>query len=352
MIASYRQKPFASIIIVTYNSEDYICDCINSVFKQNFPLEIIVVDNCSNDNTIAVVQSNFPQVKVVKNLKNSGYGAGNNLGIKSAIGEYVVILNPDTIVNENWLSELIKPIRCREKLITTSKILLFDGNTINTCGNIIHFTGLAFTRGSGSDSNTYNNFELVNEISGCSFAIKTEDFYKIGGFDERLFLYHDDVDISCKAHLMGYDILYVPTSVVRHDYKLKISPQKIYFLEKGRYFILKKYFPGKYLILMLPSLIISEILIFGYIINIGGKSFPYKIRAIIDFFLMDIERVSGNIDNLTNNLSTTIPQNQLFETKSEKFFLVLANKFYMANYELIKERPKNPRNIMKWSKDD
>ena len=100
----------ASVIIVTYNHEDYIKDCLSSVLI-NDPFEVIVVDNCSIDKTVEIIKEKFPEVKLIKNQKNLGYSGGNNLGVKHAKGKYVVILNPDTRVDENWLEELLKPLR-------------------------------------------------------------------------------------------------------------------------------------------------------------------------------------------------------------------------------------------------
>ena len=228
-------KIIASIIIVTYDNENDITNCINSILSQSFDTyEIIIVDNSQNDRTINVVKKNFPFVKVIKNKENLGYGAGNNIGVESAKGEYIVILNPDTVVAQNWIMELLNPIIKNDRIITTSKILTKDGSTINTCGNIIHLSGLGFTRGYAMKPDAYPNKEFVGEFSGCSFAIKKSIYQEIGGFDKNIFLYHDDVDFSIRAQLKGINILYVPNSIVFHDYELTVSPQKIYFLEKGR----------------------------------------------------------------------------------------------------------------------
>ena len=92
----------ASVIIVTYNHREYMEDCLSSVLA-NDPLEVIVVDNNSADGTAEFIEKSFPQVKLIKSSKNLGYGGGNNLGVKHAKGEYVVILNPDTRVEKYFL---------------------------------------------------------------------------------------------------------------------------------------------------------------------------------------------------------------------------------------------------------
>ncbi len=101
----------ASVIIVTYNHREYMEDCLSSVLE-NDPLEVIVVDNNSEDGTAEFIEENFPEVKLIRSFRNLGYGGGNNLGVRYAKGKYVVILNPDTRVEKNWLEELIE----RDKL--------------------------------------------------------------------------------------------------------------------------------------------------------------------------------------------------------------------------------------------
>jgi len=91
---SQKKTRLASIIIVTYNHREYLDACLESVLKQDYPHEIILVDNCSQDGTVSFVRERFPEVTVVESPDNRGYGAGNNLGVQYARGEYIVILNP------------------------------------------------------------------------------------------------------------------------------------------------------------------------------------------------------------------------------------------------------------------
>ena len=148
-----RVKPAArnrvSIVIVTYNSARYIATCIASIVAQQYPggvPEIIVVDNDSRDDTVRIVRERYPRVTLVTSDTNAGWGSANNRGIESAHGDYVVVLNPDTCVEEGWLEPLITPLTYNPQLLTTPKILVYDGSVIGNCGNSLHFTGLAFTR--------------------------------------------------------------------------------------------------------------------------------------------------------------------------------------------------------------
>lgn len=329
-------KIVATIVIVTYRSENEIEDCINSLLSQSFKAyEIIVVDNSPDDNTVSVIKKHFPFIYLIVNRNNLGYGAGNNIGVTFAHGEYIVILNPDTVVDQNWLEELLNPIVANERLITTSKILTKDGSMINTCGNVIHFSGLAFTRGYGMKPDTYPNTEVVGEFSGCSFAIKKTLYSELGGFDSNIFLYHDDVDFSIRARLRGINILYVPTSVVFHDYTLNVSPQKLYYLEKGRYMLLRKYLTKSQIMWIIPSLLITEVLTFCYAAKFGKAGIIYKIKAFRDGMMQYIQKIDGDKKDLLNVVTPKIPEDQLTSNSIEYYAKVIANIFYSLNYKAL-----------------
>jgi GT2 family glycosyltransferase len=325
----------ASVIIVTYNHKRYLEQCINSVLKQDYPYEVIIIDNCSQDGSAQQVRENYPGVKLIESEENRGYGAGTNTGISHAIGEYIAILNPDTIVETGWLRNLVKPLD-NGKVITSAKILSYDGSAINTCGHINHFTGLTFTRGLGAEPSAYQNLEEVSGFSGCCFAMRRRDYLELGGFDENFFLYNDDSDLSWRAHLKGFTILFVPTSIVRHDYSLRVSPEKIYHLEKGRYMILRKYLSWKDFLILSPSLLIVELLTFGFALKLGGGAFFYKFRAIKDCLTTKTYTVRGDKKNLFGHLSTTIPVDQLTYNKSEKMFKLFANIVFDWNFGILR----------------
>jgi GT2 family glycosyltransferase len=326
-----------SIIIVTYNSIQDIDNCLGSILKQTIqPFEIIVVDNKSTDKIVHHIQDKYPFVRLIINKTNQGYGGGNNLGVKNAKGEFIVILNPDTIVSETWLEELVRPLLTSEKIITTSKILTYDGKRINTCGNIIHFTGLGFTRGYGMIPSSFGDLEYVNEASGCSFAIRKEDYLYIGGFDEKIFMYMEDVDFSIRAYLKNFKILYVPKSIVKHDYILTITPKKLYFLEKGRYMVLKKYFTAKIIFLISPSLLVAEMLSFGYSIKLGKGGLIYKFKAIKEGYQVDVIKMKGDSKKLFQATSICIPAENISKNKFELLINQIANKIFKLNYSIIK----------------
>jgi len=325
-----------SIVIVTYNSADYVEACINSICARRgrtaYGLEIVVVDNHSSDDTVRILKERFPSVELLENDENYGWGRANNQGVARATGDFVVILNPDTLAEEGWLDALIQPLVGCRRLLTTPKILIYDGSTIGNCGNIVHFTGLAFTRGYGAEKDACAVSEPVSYVSGCCFAVRRDEFLQLGGFDEALFLYHDDLDFTCKAYLAGYESLYVPTSIIRHDYRLDVGPEKFFLLEKGRYVFLRKYLSTGDVLRFVPSLVVSEVLSFGFAAKLGVRGLLCKLRAAREGFFDDVPRLRGDKENLFKHFSRTIPDDQLTTNRIERAGVRLANRIFVLNY--------------------
>ena len=326
----------ASIIIVLYNSSRYIEPCIESIMRQDYPHEIIAVDNNSRDDSCQILKEKYPHVRLIKNQENAGYGAGNNEGVKYASGKYIVILNPDTIVEERWLRELIEPLKDTDKIITTPKIITYNGELINTCGAINHFSGLTFTRGLGCPVDMPFCKTRVSGFSGCSFAIRRDLYLSLGGFDQRFFMYNDDADLSWRANLNGFKILYIPQSTVKHDYTLKMSPKKLYHLEKGRYTILRKYLSTECLLLLGPSLLITEILTFGFASRHGMAYLYNKMLAMLHGLTDEITPVKGNSHLLIGSLHDRIPDDQLTTYKLDVFIIRSINFIYSFNFSCLK----------------
>ncbi|MGB9980272.1 glycosyltransferase family 2 protein [Methanobacterium sp.] len=318
-----------SVIIVTYNHKKYIEDCINSICSKD-KLELIIVDNNSTDGTADLIEELYPGVKLIRNSENTGFSKGVNLGVKNSNRKYVVILNPDTRFKENSIEELLKPLKEIKNIITVPKALLFDGSAINTCGNINHFTGLAFTRGLGDDISKFNQTECIKGLSGVCFAMERKCYWKIGGFDENYFLYMEDTDISWKIHTNGCKMLYIPNAVIYHDYVLQVPPEKIYHVERGRYIILKKYLTWREYLLLAPSLIMTEIFTWGYSILNGFSGIKYKSKAVKDGLTLDVKKVPSDKYKLLNSLEGQIPR-QFGHNILGWLVTVIGNFIYHAN---------------------
>jgi GT2 family glycosyltransferase len=275
-------KPLASIIIVTFNSSNYILTCLESLRCQEggIPTEIIVYDNHSNDETVELICDNFPGLRLIRGQSNIGFAAANNVAAKSANGEFLVFLNPDTIVTRGWLEPLLDGLQCQTEAGAVTSTLTFAQmpETINARGNTIHLSGITYCRDLGLPLSTQANIE-VNAISGAAFAMRKEVFEQVQGFEEHLFLYFEDTDLSLKLRCAGYRCFLAADSVVRHNYAPNFSPRKIYYLERNRYLSLLSLLPWPAICVSLPSLVLMEIVIWLYCFMQGRSSVKSKLHA-------------------------------------------------------------------------
>lgn len=262
------KAPGVSVIIVNYNGISYLKTCLGSVLAQNLPyFEVIMVDNKSTDNSIDYVKQQFPNVIIVANEKNLGYSGGINSGITHAKGEYLAPLNVDTEVKQGWLDAMIDFMDKNREVgaVTPKSILYRNRNRVSAMGLNIHITGLGFVRGLNQQNSSLPKepFQVAG-VSGCSYIIRREIVERMGRLNETNFMYYDDVDLSWMVNLMGYKVYCVPRSVVYHEYELKMSPRKIFWLEYGRSSALLNYLHGPTFIVLLPVLLFTEALITGY----------------------------------------------------------------------------------------
>jgi GT2 family glycosyltransferase len=340
----------ASIVILSYNSREDLEECIPSLMSQTYQdFEIIVVDNASTDGSEEFIRTNYPMIKVVQTGKNLGYPAGNNAGFEVAEGEYIAVVNPDTVADPQWLAELIKPLE-RDHTIaaTTSKILIYyQKDRINTCANTSHLTGLTFCRGLNKSVDEFNNFQAVGAVSGCSFAIRRDVLKYINGFDPDFFLYMEDADLSWRIRFAGGKILYVPESIIYHKFNLSIAPWKEFYLERNRYLILLKNLNTKTLLLLTPALAITEIVTMSHAVLNGPKYIKSKFMAYL-WIIKHIRAISIKRDETLSKkritdkeffglLDWSIPFEQVIENPIMKRTTdIIFNSFYALNMKVIR----------------
>lgn len=283
------KPPFVSVILVSYNSEKDIKECLNSLKEQSYKnFNIFLVDNNSSDNTINIVKQNYPEVGIIENKKNYGFARGNNIGIKQAFKDknvkYIALLNLDTVVDKNWLIELIRVIDKHNDLGSIqSKILFYDKkNLINTSGNKIHFLGLGYCGDyMEKDKNIAEN--TITYSSGGSVLFTRKALEDVGLFDDDLFMYHEDLDLGWRLMLSGYKNFLAPNSIVYHKYRFSGNKDKFYFMERNRFICIIKNYNINTLIKISPMLLLFEIGLLGYSIKMGF--FMQKIRAYRDTIL-------------------------------------------------------------------
>lgn len=265
-----EKRALVSVIVVTYNDRQHLDECLSGLLSQHHEaLEIIVVDNCSSDGTLAYVEQRFRGVVTLACDSNVGYMGGVSWGLKRAKGEYVAVLNPDTRPDSDWLHHLVTALEEHSRAgATTSKILIYgDGNRINAMGLNIHVSGLGFCRGLNQlDRPSYeaDRSAPVAGVSGCAFLIRRSLLQQVIDIVEDDFMYHEDVELSWLIRLLGYEIYYVPNSVVHHKYNVAMDASKFYLLERNRVrWLLYALSPGAFLA-CLPLLALTELLVLGY----------------------------------------------------------------------------------------
>lgn len=212
------------IVILNYNCKLDIIDCLKPLI-QSLPVSrqssIIIVDNASIDGSVQLIKQKFPRLKIIENKKNLGFAAGNNIGIKYALkngAEYVLLLNPDTIVKKGFLKPLLKnPADIVAPVIKfkREKEWIYDfGGKINWClGRSYHL-----------ETKSQKLNLAIDYVSGCAMLIRKQVFEKIGFLDERFFLYFEDADFCLRARKAGFKIAVEPKSIISH--KLREGKRK------------------------------------------------------------------------------------------------------------------------------
>ena len=318
-----NENSLVSIIILNYNAGQLLLDCVKSIQKSTYQnLEIIVVDNISKDNSHTKCKEEFPEIKLIQNKENLGYCEGNNIGIREAKGEFIIILNPDTIVEPKWITELVSAYNQVGEGLYQRKILsLHEDGIIQSTGNMIQIFGFGFARDKGEKViEKDEKIEKIGYASGTCLFTSSKVFDKIGLLDKFLFLYHDDLDLGWRAAQLGINSYYVPKSKIYHveSYSLKWSAKKFYWLERNRkYCILTHYSKNTYR-KMRYSLFLVDLFVWFFYFSKGFLG--AKINAELD-----IRRNRKKIEEKYHELEKIkiIPDEDLIKKFPDEIFVPL-----------------------------
>ena len=272
-------KSVAIILLSSRQEKELVLDCLKSLAKTDYPKELIktiLVDNKSTDDVVSAVKSQYPEVTVIENKENLGFTVGNNIGIRYALDhgyEYIVILNNDTTVDKDWIKEMIAVADSDEKIGSVQPLIYIHGHTdiINTDGNQIHFLGFAYC---GNYKKKINAIDVVSKeityASGAGMMVKNRVFRELGLFEEKLFIYHDDVEFGWRMRMAGYKIFLAPKAKIFHKYVFsKPSNRKWYLMERNRFIVIFENFKIRTLLLLLPASICMEIGLYWFAFTQG-----------------------------------------------------------------------------------
>jgi GT2 family glycosyltransferase len=229
--------PIVSAIITTYNSANSIEACLSSLLQQQYPLEVIVIDNASSDNTRDLLSKFHERAKLIFNEQNVGFAAAQNQGFSEANGDWLLSLNPDVILNPDFVAKLIANTGADPKVGTLcGKLLRWQPGSADERSRVIDSAGIYFTRNlrhfdrgaEQLDRGQYDHSEYVFGATGAAALYRREMIRDVSVegqfFDEDFFAYREDADLAWRAQLMGWRCFYVPTAVAWHV--RRVTPER------------------------------------------------------------------------------------------------------------------------------
>lgn len=294
-----------SIIIVNYNVKEFLQNLIYSIEKASSDLniEIIVVDNASSDGSVELIEEKFPSIKLIANEKNLGFSAANNAGLKIAKGKFLLLLNPDTLVQEDTFKNLIEFFqKSPDAGLVGCKILNPDGTLQLACRRGFPGPWTSFCKVTGlstlfPNSKLFARYNLtyldenqtyeVDAISGSFMMFTREVYEKVGGLDEQFFMYGEDLDICYRVQKAGYKNYYVHSTQIIH-YKGEstkrsgLDETKIFY--NAMHLFVKKHLASSFLV----EIILRIAIFFRELIAFAGKRKLILISVILDFLFFNI----------------------------------------------------------------
>jgi len=218
-----------SFIVVTYNSEQYIADCLHSIENLSYDdREIIVVDNVSRDNTVQIIETTFKNVTLIKSENNIGFAGGCNTGYTHATGEFIALVNPDVILDKDWLVQLLSyatnPLYIQVGIFASKMINVHsDPPVIDSAGDGYSTALKGFKRGEGENISFYDKSEYIFGACAGAALYRRDMIREIGFLDKDFFLLFEDTDYNFRAQLAGWKAAYVPTAIAHHKVRSSIG---------------------------------------------------------------------------------------------------------------------------------
>jgi len=253
-------KPFFSILILFWQSDQYLQRCLQSLETQTFQdFEVILLDNGASQPPDTVIMAGFQDLRITQlhSETNLGFAGGNNLAARSAVGEYLVLLNSDAFPEQDWLEVLHTQALLHPNHFFASRLKMADQpGYLDGEWNEVHCSGLVLRRNYGQPLNkAYKTRRLVLSACAAACAYPKLAFDTVGGFDEDFFAYMEDIDLDFRIQLAGWRCLYLPNAVVHHVGSGSTKTQSgfgIYYGQRNLIWAFFKNMPGWLFWLLLP----------------------------------------------------------------------------------------------------
>jgi GT2 family glycosyltransferase len=230
-------RPLVSIIIVNWNGFEFLDGCLSLIRSNDYRnYEVILVDNGSTDGSVKFVREKFSEIKLIEAKKNLGFAGGNNIGYGAAKGDYILFLNNDTVAENNFLSILVDYLEENPSVgACQPKLVKFDGITMDSAGSYFTSTGILYHYGflKPAASPLYGKPRKIFSAKGAAMLFRRKVLEKVGVFDRDFFNYFEETDLCWRTWLAGYEVVYVPSSVVYHKAggtALKVDQKFVIFI--------------------------------------------------------------------------------------------------------------------------
>ena len=294
-----------SIIIVNYNVKEFLQTLLHSIERasSNITNEVIVVDNASDDGSVELIKNKFQSVNLIENKSNVGFGRANNQALKIARGTFILLINPDAVVSEDTFDKMISFFKENPDAgLAGCKILNADGSLQLACRRSFPGPWTSFTKVTGL-SNLFPNSKLfarynltyldenntyeVDAISGSFMMMRKEVYKKIGGFDERFFMYGEDLDICYRVQQTGYKVYYVHSTQIIHykgesTKRSDLDETKVFY--NAMHLFVKKHFSSFFLVEIILRTAITLRKVFAFL----GKRQLSILTAFSDFVFFNL----------------------------------------------------------------
>lgn len=262
MSAPVVRKGVVTVVLVNYKGADDTITALQAFDEVDWPadrLELVVVDNDSGDDSVERIRAAVPGALVIDSGSNTGFAGGCNLGVSHATGEYVAFLNNDARPGEGWVRAAVEVLEQDPTIgSVASKVLDWDGNLIDYVDGSLTWFGMGYKREvEKPDTGAWDTAKDVLFGTGAALFVRTELYREVGGFDERFFMFYEDVDLGWRLNLLGHRVRYVPRSVAFHKHHVTMKKfgnfRESYLLERNALLSMYKNYDDESLARALPA---------------------------------------------------------------------------------------------------
>ncbi|UCH63258.1 MAG: glycosyltransferase family 2 protein [Fidelibacterota bacterium] len=289
-----KALPTVSVIVLNHNGFSFLQGCFDSLLSGTSPdTELIMVDNGSTDESVVLMEQHYPRVRVIKSNTNLGFSGGCNLGIRKALGRYVVLLNNDTEVTPGWLEPLLEEFgsderiaACQPKVLSMTNRKAFE--YAGAAGGFMDRLGYPFLRGRVFDTVEEDVGQYQSPIdlfwtSGAAMAIRRDVLDEAGMLDEDFVLHMEEIDLCWRLHLLGYRMRVRPDAVIYHyggGTLGKEQVSKMYYNHRNSVFMLLKNYSLARLLWVLPArFLLDMVLIIKLLLTLDPRRAVVVVKA-------------------------------------------------------------------------